>query len=809
MLWLPLFAMAFSQWLSNDLKFPSDLDEPVPTKTVVDVLSEHAEFSTFVHLLQRFGLIPLLNTCSNITLFAPVNSAFDPGDHPTITKNTLLYYIANNTYNDTVLEGPRVIIPSYLQYHDRNIPIEVREGSINHGQAVIVEPDLWASPQRGVVHGISSLLEMPEPVCYEAFLRNEISLFAQVVSINELCNELGDNITLFLPLNEAMLNEFSDIEISYLFGAFSRPDRLQLLASHAVRGTLDPANLPETIEMMDGSIAHISDYNGDLWVNNTRMERNWLIGSNGVYFITNGLMNNPIQFTPEKYILALQGYPFVRRVRMYDHQDLIDGTVTTSQTIFVPEYSRQDGIEQPVGDSLAIESDASRVDSHDMILYQFVEGKVNLNMSGSYMLPSKLQLKSGKFPQRIHAQVHNTGKVYVNWQQVLSKEYTVNNCSIYVVDGSFQEPPNLQLAVGPLFLSSYSLAYLDDLDLLSLPYDHSWTLLLPTRDAWEKQILVKYYFDANPDALRRVFNRLIMKTPIYSNSLPQQVELLDGSEVGISVSKELERTAFNMDKMHFDTEITDILFDNGVVHCVSNIDIPQTIEITASDFISAGRRDEFIELLKSVDLAHVLQPGNGNYTILVPNIKTLKKDNITVDTPDLAALVKLHIIEGNPIQRLLDGEDIDTLAGEPVKMEPISERMWSIAPVYGEGQRIFVDGWGDTNGYTAAGSTVLFVDKYISPAWISPPILKPPFRMSSHIVLLVGIVLGLMVCGVIAVGAVYLFMDDKFLLDTAPLEREHRAEEREDADQEPQRTQPIPTNDSAPGREYGRHLDLP
>lgn len=64
-------------WVSLLMAFTSSAQSTSGEFTsVVDILSESAEFSTFLRLLQRNGHIPYLNELQNFTLLAPVNSAF-------------------------------------------------------------------------------------------------------------------------------------------------------------------------------------------------------------------------------------------------------------------------------------------------------------------------------------------------------------------------------------------------------------------------------------------------------------------------------------------------------------------------------------------------------------------------------------------------------------------------------------------------------------------------------------------------------------------------------------------------------------
>lgn len=67
--------------------------EHVPTTTVIDILSSQVQFSKFLRVIQRNGLVPLLNQMDNFTLVAPINSAFLPSDLKAFDSEELKRYL--------------------------------------------------------------------------------------------------------------------------------------------------------------------------------------------------------------------------------------------------------------------------------------------------------------------------------------------------------------------------------------------------------------------------------------------------------------------------------------------------------------------------------------------------------------------------------------------------------------------------------------------------------------------------------------------------------------------------------------------
>jgi uncharacterized surface protein with fasciclin (FAS1) repeats len=84
-------------------------------KTIIDVLSEDAKFSTLISHLQHTRLIPMINNLEAGTFFAPDNSAFKNYDGPDITKETLLYHLLPKQYATQDFESGQVLESSYVR----------------------------------------------------------------------------------------------------------------------------------------------------------------------------------------------------------------------------------------------------------------------------------------------------------------------------------------------------------------------------------------------------------------------------------------------------------------------------------------------------------------------------------------------------------------------------------------------------------------------------------------------------------------------------------------------------------------------
>lgn len=174
---------------------PSPTSEfPAPTpSTIVDILSSQVEYSYFLRHLQRNGMIPILNSLSNVTLLAPVNLAFTSGSDKDVDKelphdnNMLLRYVINQRFRVGYL-GTDKIIYNTLYDVEGSSYLVVISPDIEHAEyivddiAAIVEVDIYAKHQDSFVQGVDSLLPLKPTFCEVLFSDDDISLGPHLVS---------------------------------------------------------------------------------------------------------------------------------------------------------------------------------------------------------------------------------------------------------------------------------------------------------------------------------------------------------------------------------------------------------------------------------------------------------------------------------------------------------------------------------------------------------------------------------------------------------------------------------------------------
>ncbi|CAK9441993.1 uncharacterized protein LODBEIA_P58010 [Lodderomyces beijingensis] len=176
-------------------KSSSAVPEPTPS-VMVDILSSQPQFSYFLRHLQRKGMIPELNLMQNVTLLAPVNSAFvgmDASDDLVPGMNQLLRYVVNQTVVIGNLSNEEVVYDSLYQDRQGDVyPIRVREDGDEYvvdEVASIVEPDLYAKHQWSYIQGIDHLLPLKSSLC-DVLMGEEIP---EISLVNKIFQSLFDD----------------------------------------------------------------------------------------------------------------------------------------------------------------------------------------------------------------------------------------------------------------------------------------------------------------------------------------------------------------------------------------------------------------------------------------------------------------------------------------------------------------------------------------------------------------------------------------------------------------------------------------
>jgi solute carrier family 25 carnitine/acylcarnitine transporter 20/29 len=349
--------------------------------TLVDVLSQHSQFSSLLHLLQRARLIPTLNRLSNATFFAPTNDAIEKWntEHPEPTdpddgnineslRQHLFYHLLNYTLDDIAPQLPVPLetllfpevpleLPSpspppsppwlpvpggLLNSEGQRLRIVLRAGesfvgvdAFGRGGSQIIKRHLTAS--NGLVLPIDEVIPAPTDLATTIANHPILSTFNSFLT-KELKNTLSTapHLTLFFPLDSAW-DALDPIERLYLDSGFAEKDIERLVAFHSVNdaGIDGHGSVGWTESWTDGQKLTTPEGNelrigfspdGSIQINEATVVQPDIYASNGVLHLVTDLLfpEGSFKLNVEKSLLALNCTQFVSLLRSADLSHYVD-----------------------------------------------------------------------------------------------------------------------------------------------------------------------------------------------------------------------------------------------------------------------------------------------------------------------------------------------------------------------------------------------------------------------------------------------------------------------------------------------------
>ncbi|CAG8550953.1 12509_t:CDS:2 [Ambispora leptoticha] len=233
--------------IENDAQTMIDIAEaffkgPKDKKTLYELISSDKRFTVLAKLVDEDEkLIEVLNKSeANLTLFAPVDSAFDHVKHwpsKECIRKAILYHIVPKTLCSYLIRTSRVLNSSITEPYLNDEPQKLRVGVlwrkrvfINY--AKVTDFNLRAS--NGLAHAIEKVLIPPPNILIEAFLfPTHLSTFTSAIQKVGIADIFKDDkaITLFLPTNAAFAR-LSHQTLFHLFGPWGKKDLEKLLLYH-------------------------------------------------------------------------------------------------------------------------------------------------------------------------------------------------------------------------------------------------------------------------------------------------------------------------------------------------------------------------------------------------------------------------------------------------------------------------------------------------------------------------------------------------------------------------------------------------
>lgn len=733
--------------IAASLSWDATSDDEFPFKSVVDMLSENAEFSTFLRIIQREGCIPFLNEHDNYTLMAPVNSAYAG-----LNEKEESFNIGNYILDDLVLLSSQIEKGTAVISENVRFPIIIErtiDNVLRINNATIVDPDLTPNIQNATVHGISGLLADPPNATgllkeLEAHY-GKFQLFNQFFQgISKEFESSYENNTLLIPLDASFYRYFNHIEINYILDYFDnlkmlegkikdnwyndRQRFLQNILSHGIHGGVTADSVTTTNLNNQSLIFHTLHHGSALSINDSAPSSySNMVFNRGIAhgFSNLGFLPDAFRFNTEKYLHGMNSSDFVKELYFRDLQGLVqDQSIDTKMTIFVPEMS----LDQRFGFAKS------------NLLYHFTERQLLLEweFSGTNDPATTKMFKSafcssnkrlGGNCQRLKITKRNDG-YYINekYKVLHNKPYQVGKTLIYTISEDLRLPSDFLSSLNPFYQCSKSLFFLKEIDLLNLkPNREGYTILLPCFDSWDFLDLNLEYLQGNRTAVELIMKNLIFEGLLYTDS--ESIDLETQNMLGENISLSVDQVEKGDDKqvsLQLSTvagnllleKNLDVFFDQGVIHPLKHVYFPRAVNISLKDLIKTTGTLQFIDFLeKFQDLSSIINE-NEAYSLLIPTASSLLMEGINMNSTKLYDFLKLHLILANSTESILkcDGS-AKTFLGESLICRKSSPGNFLLKVENGVDQEVRILRKGCSSFHN--DSCVFLIDRPISLNWLN------------------------------------------------------------------------------------------
>ncbi|KAJ3829816.1 FAS1 domain-containing protein [Lentinula raphanica] len=703
----------------------SSSNASITSSTIIDALSNDSDYHSLLQLIQRARLVPVLNRLNGSTLFAPTNDAIEHhslwksvlmDSNELLYENVqeqlrqqLFYHLLNETippevdsltvfktlhyphsYSDSpsneppphppwmpIPNGTLGQEPQRLRLGKRKDDGYVGVDAFCNGGAKVVKGQVDAG--NGVVLGIAEVLEPPPDLATVLSQHPSLSFFRKVLTpeIKKVLNSTSE-LTLFLPVDEAW-DALDHYERIYLESKYATEDLLRIVNMHAVvqngvkwADSFEPAINLTTI---DGTKLEIVVQPERTTVSTADLIQPDIYASNGVLHLISSLLipDDALQITPEKYLLALNCSNFVSLIHDTELTYLINDTSSIS-TILAPS-----------DDVLSILADGElpKPGSEEMkklLQYHFIPGNLNLKKLHTGMLIETALEEPGLGgnPQVMRVEVDETQQeeawkwVRFGGAKVLREPVKVNNTQIYFISRPIPPPSDALETVLPMLdYSMFIAAVLSTSIGDKIRNAASTSLLIPVNSAFDRLgLLVSEYLLASSSKtdLENVLLHHVLSSVRYSETLANGTQRTFASAEGsdLSVSREKNGTVFvsasgGWDGMKSQLHTRNILTQTGVVHELSDVLIPRSVDLTVGKLMKAARGSTMVSLVTKAGLDWVLNGtappedsqwaeqgfGKAGWVLLCPHDNAFGQYNLTelyADNQKLVSIVSQHLI---------------------------------------------------------------------------------------------------------------------------------------------------------------------
>ncbi len=248
-----------------------DEETPAPApqqKSIVETASSNPDFSILVEALTKAELVSTINASTNLTVFAPTNSAFNAlfaalgvSGISALSKEALqpilLYHVlGSKVVSSSIATGYAYTLTTGPNSKPLSLYIEKSMSVMLNKTTKVTQADLMAS--NGVIHVIDKVL-LPNSIVDVASNNGSFSILVSALVKADLVSTLSGAgpFTVFAPTDAAFTALFSSLGISGI-PSLTKEQLIPILLKHVVSGNVVSSDL---------TTGKVMTLNGDVMVN--------------------------------------------------------------------------------------------------------------------------------------------------------------------------------------------------------------------------------------------------------------------------------------------------------------------------------------------------------------------------------------------------------------------------------------------------------------------------------------------------------------------------------------------------------------
>ena len=481
---------------------------------------------------------------------------------------------------------------------------------------------------------------------------------------------------------------------------------------------------------LDGTTLEIQSSDGKIKVSSAELVEPDIYASNGVVHLVSSLLIPPgaLQLTPEKYLLALNCTKFVSLLRSAELRSLINNT-EAKMTILAP----RDDVLQAYNNSDLPEKGTPELKK--LLQYHFISSKLTPKKlengslietmlheeglgGGKQVLPVEVSSDGKKSSTSIHfggaGVIGDPSKSSLSHitSNLTTLSVEVNNTVIYFISRPLTPPADpLETALPHLDLSSFIAAVFSSSQADTLRTAPRTTLLIPRNSAFKRLgLLVSNHLLSTTAKLdlENVVRHHALRDVEYARSITNGSQhtfaTLEGTDVQFDRMKNgsmFISGSGGWADMKSEVFPLDLLTETGVIHELSDVMIPRSVQLTLGKLVKAAEGSTMATLVVKAGFEWMLNgtaPPEGSpwadkdisgvsWTLLCPTDEAFKKydlDNLYADPATLQSIIAQHLIPMPKNKPTVLDEELNNNQPLPLIDSATYSTLYSGASFYGD-----------------------------------------------------------------------------------------------------------------------------